>query len=132
MLGTGLASADGHTFDRGIDAACTGTAQQPGTFTDTGGAVHEPAIECLARWEIAQGYVVDDGQRAYAPGNPVNRAAMASFVARAMQTGPYALPTDPEPAFDDVAGTHADNVDALARSGSYRAAPTAPTARANR
>lgn len=56
-----------------------GDAHDP-AFPDTGGRVHEPNINALAAAGIVQGR--EDG--AYAPGQPVRRDAMASFLTRSM------------------------------------------------
>lgn len=52
-----------------------------GNFTDTAGDVHERAIDSVAAQGIASGY----GDGSYGPGNPVNRAHMATFLVRALQ-----------------------------------------------
>lgn len=52
----------------------------PGTFSDTAGDAHETAIDSVAARGIAAGY----SNGTYAPGEPVNRAHMATFLVRAL------------------------------------------------
>lgn len=119
---------------RGIDAACSGSAQQPwaasehsvAPFSDARGNTHESAINCLAHWEIANGRD-RGGDQVYLPGEAVRRDQMASFLARTTQPTDYDLPrlsdeppppTDFQPAFTDTQGNvHQANITRLARAG---------------
>ncbi|MFA9431250.1 S-layer homology domain-containing protein [Egicoccus sp. AB-alg2] len=126
VLGTGLASAQEDEqdlpYERGIAAACTAAAQSsdPPAFPDIADTPHRAAIECLARWEVVKGRDAGDGERRYAPGGRVDRAAMASYVARALAPGTYEFPPredgDPD-AFPDIVDVHVPNINALADAG---------------
>lgn len=74
------ASANDHLVDRGIAQTCTAYAQDLERFPDVApDGAHAATIDCLAHREIVLGR--DDGT--YGPDEPVTRAAMASFIARA-------------------------------------------------
>lgn len=77
-------------------------------------AVHAPAIDCAADYEIALGR--PDGT--YRPAGPVLRDQMASFVARTMQAAGVVLPADPRDAFsDDGSSVHHLAINQLAALG---------------
>jgi hypothetical protein len=117
LLVTASASqADSHVFDRGITGACTSYAQSVGTFPDVAAdGAHAGAIDCLSHWGIVRGRQSPGDEPVYVPGDTVDRAAMASFVVRALERLPAV--TIPEPTgdrFSDYAsGTHAENVHVL-------------------
>jgi hypothetical protein len=117
LMSTPSASqADSHVFDRGIADACTSYAQSVGTFPDVAAdGTHAGAIDCLAHWGIVQGRQGPADDLVYVPGDTVDRAAMASFVAGALERLPaVALPEPSDDRFSDYAtGTHADNVHVL-------------------
>jgi hypothetical protein len=76
--------------------------------------IHALPIDCVAWWEVAGGVTT----KSYAPAAPVNRAQMASFVARAVQAAGYTLPSSPADAFgDDTGSTHERAVNQLAAVG---------------
>jgi PKD repeat protein len=81
-------------------------------FSDTAGDVHEPNIARLAALEVISGF----GDGTFRPGEPVTRAQAASFVAGLHRALGLALPAGPA-VFDDVRGTHAENIQALAAAG---------------
>lgn len=88
----------------------------PSAFPDTDGNVHEDNINRLADAGVVRGR--DDGR--YEPSAPVSRAAMASFIVRALETvtGAELTGGDADPAFPDTDGSvHEDHIDALAAHG---------------
>lgn len=78
---------------------------------DVARTAHEAGIECIVRWGVASGY--PDGT--YRPGQPLNRAQMATFVANAVLTA-GTLP-DPQTAFPDIGGVHETAIRRLATAG---------------
>ena len=115
-IGVGsTASADEHTFDRGIASACTSFAQQSSTLRDVApSATHAPAINGVVFWGVAQGREGEDLERDDDPEGTVDRAAMASFIAAVVDRRPdVELPQATDNTFPDLAGTHADNVHRL-------------------
>jgi hypothetical protein len=81
----------------------------PNPFTDVPSGLFEDEIVAIYEAAITQGC----SEARYCPGDPVNRAQMASFIDRA-----FHLPdTDQTGRFTDVAGTHAAAVDRLAAAG---------------
>jgi hypothetical protein len=116
FLASPASQADSHVFDRGIGEACTSYAQSLERFPDVpADGTHAGAIDCLGHWEIVQGREVPDADPVYAPADEVDRAAMASYVARALQRLPaVSVPAPSDDRFDDYAtGVHADNVHVL-------------------
>ena len=110
---TGVAAAQESTT-RGIDRVCpVPDEDEPLTFDDVG-EPHAPAVSCAATYGIISGYA--DGT--YGPGQPITRAQMASLVLGWVEqaTG-ISLPQPDEQRFDDVDGTHADSIEALAEAG---------------
>lgn len=85
-------------------------------FGDAGSidVVHRGNVERLHRAGIVAGY--DDGT--FHPGESIDRAQMASFLARAIEdvTG-AALATPASSPFTDIAGTHRGNIEKLAAIG---------------
>ncbi len=57
----------------------------PGGFSDTGGGTHEDAIDSLYAAGVTVG--CDTNPLRYCPGQPVTRAQMATFIARALGLG---------------------------------------------
>ena len=102
------------TETRTIDAACPSEVPR-GTFTDVPTSnVHARPIDCVAWWEVAGGV----SAKSYAPALSVNRAQMASFVARAIEATGYDLPASPADAFgDDNGSVHERAVNQLAAVG---------------
>lgn len=86
---------------RTIEDACPdGTPR--GSFDDVPtNDPHALPIDCVAWWEVAGGV----SSNKYAPAVAVNRAQMASFVARAIAKTGYELPSSPPDAFVDDNGT---------------------------
>ncbi len=83
-------------------------------FDDDEGSTHEDNINRLAASGITLGCTTDG--RSFCPNDPVTRAQMASFLARA-----FDLPAASGDAFDDDDGsTHEDNINRLAASGITR------------
>ena len=80
-----------------------------GTYWDDNGNTHEGFIEAIAAIGVTQG-CDDDGR--YCPSQSVTREQMATFLARSLDLDPVA-----NGPFDDVSGTHAGNVNAIAEAG---------------
>ncbi|MBW3658821.1 MAG: S8 family serine peptidase, partial [Actinobacteria bacterium] len=86
----------------------------PDAFSDDEGTTHEAAIDALAAVGIVSGTV--DGR--YEPSKPVNRAQMASFLARTYaHVAGQPLPDGPDAFPDDDGNTHEDNIDRVAAAG---------------
>src|SRR4051812_9445340 len=102
------------TTARTIDEACPERLPR-GTFADVPLAdVHARPIDCVAWWEVAGGVA----PATYAPAVMVNRAQMASFVARAIEAAGYVLPAQPADAFaDDNGSVHELHINQLAAVG---------------
>jgi hypothetical protein len=102
------------TNTRTIDDACPSQVPR-GTFVDVPASnVHARPIDCVAWWEVAGGVTT----KSYAPAAPVNRAQMASFVARAIDAAGYVLPASPADAFgDDNGSVHERSINQLAAVG---------------
>lgn len=81
----------------------------------TPGDVHTENIARLRAAGVVEGR--DDGT--YGPGEPVERAAMASFITRMIETidEPIPVPDRFDPAFPDTSGVHEANIDKLASIG---------------
>ena len=123
------------TWARPLDLACpTGGLVPPPPFEDvTGEGLHDRAIGCVFFYGIAQGRTATT----FAPGGPVTRAQMASFVARLVDTSYTPLPDAETDAFaDDDESVHEDNINRLAAAGVVtgrgdgRYAPDEPVTRA--
>ena len=94
-------------------AACIGVAVPSAGFLDvTPGNVHARNVDCVVFYELAQGVSADR----YAPAASVSRQQMATFIARLVDRSDRPLPAG-TPAFGDVSGVHADNIDRLAAAG---------------
>ena len=102
-------------IDRTLTLAGVEPSDTPATtFSDLAGGVHDDAIARLAALEVVGGVAPDR----FDPAGTVNRAQMASFLARAYEarTG-EALPTDVA-SFSDIDGNvHADNIARIAGAG---------------
>lgn len=88
----------------------------PPAFGDTDGNVHQANVNHLADAGVVQGRADGD----YHPSEPVSRAAMASYIARALErvTGEALEDGDADPAFSDTRGSvHEDAINALASLG---------------
>lgn len=70
-------------LQRGWDLETSSSVIDGAIFSDLGSSVHAPAINAIADAGITRG--CGDGR--YCPGNPVRRAEMASFLARALDLG---------------------------------------------
>jgi hypothetical protein len=91
-----------------------GAVPSPG-YGDVAGNVHEPSIACVSWHDIALG--TDDDS--YSPARHVNRAQMASFLARLIERAGGELPAAPGGRFTDVddSNVHADRIEQLAEAG---------------
>ena len=88
-------------------------------FTDDNGSSHETNINALRRARITQG-CNSEGTR-YCPDQPVTRAQMATFLARAL-----VLPAAEQDYFtDDNGSSYEANINALRRAGITRGCDTA-------
>ena len=104
-------------------------------FTDAAeiSSAHEVNVDRLQQAGIVAGY--DDGT--FRPDVSIDRAQMASFIARAIEraTGEELMQAEGEP-FEDIGDTHQANIEKLAQAGIVQGetrttyAPNAPTTRA--
>lgn len=105
---------------RGPDSACDPRRAPASPFEDTSRSVHEESIRCIAWYQITRG-VGDpdgDGREEYAPLWRVDRAQMASFIARLAIEAGIDLDEDAPDAFSDDDGlVHEPAIDALAAAG---------------
>lgn len=86
----------------------------PDAFTDDDGSVHEMAIDQLAALDIVRGV----GPATYAPGQPVDRAQLASILARALVHLGVSLDATPaDPFTDDEGSVHETAINQLAAEG---------------
>lgn len=124
------AAADGEQTTPGaqsIDAVCAGVPPDYEPFTDVDGHLFEDAILCLAYAKVTRGGPGGAPASSYLPQAPVSRDAMASFVARLMDTADRLdsgnavtslPPYDGTPAFSDIGGnTHEAAISRLADVG---------------
>jgi photosystem II stability/assembly factor-like uncharacterized protein len=123
---TGEVASRTWTVDLPPDAplACPPGLVPVAPFTDVSrDGVHTPAIDCAVWYGIAQGRT----PTSYAPTLTVNRAQMASFVARLIEAGGGTLPPATPQGFTDLdsAGVHAQRINQLAAAGIVRG--TSPT-----
>lgn len=97
-------------LDEVCDVSATGV-----TFRDVAAqSVHRRAIECVAANELTRGRAPG----VFAPAEPVNRAQMATFLARLLEDAGLTLPAAPADAFgDDDGSRHEGNIDRLAAAG---------------
>ncbi|MDE0655715.1 MAG: hypothetical protein OXH58_03995, partial [Acidimicrobiaceae bacterium] len=86
-------------------------AADPAGFADTAGNFHEANIDALAAARITAGCQSDPPR--YCPDQPVTRAEMATFLARALGLVEIPEPA-PEPADDDTDDAEDDDADAEA------------------
>jgi hypothetical protein len=100
---------------RGTDSACVN--EEADAFSDDEGSVHEKSINCMARWNIANG----TSTGSYQPHPAVRRDEIASFVVRLMSTAGFAFDPDPADQFDDDDGNvHENSINQLAAAGVVR------------
>lgn len=117
-----------------VEDACPARVVPRGGFTDVDpSSVHARAVDCVAWLRFASG----SAPGLFAPGSPVTRAQMATFLARVLERAGVALPESPPGAFDDDAGSpHERAIDQLAALGVVRGtgaraySPAAPVTRA--
>lgn len=98
------------------EAACPAGDVPPHGFADVADAsVHADGIACVAWYGLTQGITATQ----YGPAARVNRAQMASFVARLVAAGGGELPAATDQGFADVdpSGVHADAINRLAAAG---------------
>ncbi len=89
-------------------------ASPPNAFDDDGGSVHERAINQLAALGVVQGV----GARSYGPQRPVDRAQVATILARAVGRLGVTLASSPEDRFtDDTGSVHETAINQLAAEG---------------
>ena len=101
---------------RAIDAACPIAAQHLDRFLDVDSGPHFEAINCVAFYDITQGRSSTDTGRNFAPGEPVTRGQMATFLARLVElVSEEELPIDA--AFHDDSVVHQRNIRKLATAG---------------
>lgn len=100
---------------RSIATACPEGEVPRGTFDDVDPAgTHALAVDCVAWRDIAEGTT----STTFAPGAAVDRAQMASFVARLVPAAGGTLPQSPPDAFDDDEGSvHELAINQLAAAG---------------
>jgi hypothetical protein len=98
-----------------LGAACPSDRTPAAPFTDVAaGDTHRQAVDCMAWWGVAAG----TSPTTYGPANPVTRAQMASFVARAIEAAGRALPEPTTDWFDDDNGSvHQGRINQLAAAG---------------
>ena len=100
---------------RAIDSSCPAGQIHDDGFRDVPWAnAHETAVDCAVHWQIATGTT----SASYAPAQPVNRAQMASFIARLVERSGGTLPAASRDWFgDDTSSPHQDNINRLADAG---------------
>ncbi len=94
-----------------VAGTLAGSAQElppGGSFIDDDGSQHEGSIEAIAAAGITSGCTATR----YCPDDPVTRAQMGSFLARALD-----LPIPAGNRFSDVSGTHLGAINAIADAG---------------
>ena len=111
--GSLLAFDPSQAADPAAALACPADEVPGQELSDIGGNVHEEAIQCLAWYEVFTGFA--DGT--FAPNAPITRAQFASTIARLIRASGTDLPAGDEGTFEDVSGTHADAINALAEAG---------------
>lgn len=110
----GAAHAQGHhgpyVESSQAQVACPDGVPRAG-FPDVVGSTHEPSVDCVSWYEIAQGTRAG----AYTPSQSVRRDQMASFVGRALAAAGVAMPAPSDQGFTDIDGNpHADRINQLA------------------
>jgi hypothetical protein len=100
---------------RSISDACPAGQIPEDGFTDVPDSnVHEPAIDCVVHWQVAEGRTAGS----YAPSDVVSREQMASFIARLVERAGVALPAGSRDHFrDDDTSVHQDSINRLAEAG---------------
>lgn len=100
---------------RATDHSCPDGQIQEDGFTDVPASnVHEAAVDCAVHWQVANGRTASS----YGPGAPVNRAQMASFIARLVERSGGSLPAASRDWFgDDGSSSHQDSINRLAEAG---------------
>lgn len=89
----------------------------PASFTDTEGNSHEHLIDCLAWFELVDGY----SATTFGAADAVTRGQLAAVVARLVARTGEELPHSPENGFSDVGGhRHEQSVNQLAAAGIVR------------
>lgn len=98
-----------------IEDACPPDQVPEDGFDDVSDtSVHEPAIDCLVWWGVANGR--RDGT--YDPGSDVRRDQMAAFLSRVIDAAGIELPAEPSDHFtDDTNSTHHLAINQLAELG---------------
>ncbi|MBS3941567.1 MAG: S-layer homology domain-containing protein, partial [Actinobacteria bacterium] len=108
-----------HVVDWAPVPDLVGTVCPPGSvpaagFVDAVGTAHERGIDCAVHLGVAFGR----DATTFAPGAPVDRAQLASFVARTLELAGVELPAPEMPAFDDLGDSvHAERIEQLAALG---------------
>ncbi|MEX2619051.1 MAG: S8 family serine peptidase [Egibacteraceae bacterium] len=99
----------------GVNRACPPGRVPAAPFADVGdGNVHAGAIDCVVWWSIAQGVTASE----YAPRASVNRAQMATFIARTVErANGTTLPVTRDRFPDDNGNHHETNINKLAEAG---------------
>jgi hypothetical protein len=110
-----VAAAAEPTAARSTDVVCPAGSVPEDGFNDVGaGSAHEPAVDCIVWWRIAQGQSSNE----YGASFGVSRAAMSTFIAGTIESAGGSLPAEPEDAFsDDDGGTHELRTNQLAAVG---------------
>ncbi len=110
-----FAAAAEPTAARSTQVVCPAGSVPEDGFSDVGASsAHEPAVDCVVWWKIAQGRSSNE----YGPSLGVSRAAMSTFIAGAVEAAGGVLPAEPEDAFsDDDGGTHELRTNQLAAVG---------------
>lgn len=100
---------------RAITDACPAGQIQPDGFVDVPPSnVHDAAVACVVHWQVANGRSAST----YGPGQPVDRAQMASFIARLVERSGGSLPAASRDHFaDDGRSSHQDSINRLAEAG---------------
>lgn len=112
--GHGLVDLYRLLLQAGVNRACPPGAVPPAGFADVApGTVHTPAIDCVAWWGVARGVTATQ----YQPARWVNRAQMATFVARTIEATGTPLPVTADHFPDDNGNPHEANINKLAEAG---------------
>lgn len=100
---------------RSVELTCPPGEVAPAGFADVSADnVHNPSIDCLRHRGMTEGV----GDNRYLPAGLVNRAQMATFVARLIDESGGELTADPPDAFaDDDDSVHEANINKLAAAG---------------
>lgn len=109
-LGWGLGPA-ATLAGRSIDDACPSSVPEDGFDDVPESNVHERAIDCVVAWKVASG----TSSSTYAPKRRVNRAQMASFIARLIVASGGSLPEGDDAFSDDDGAAYAAHEDSINR-----------------